>query len=562
MSHPPAPHIPPPAYAPETAPILSDSPIHFFVSRYAIAMVAMVIITNRIQHVCTPYGRPARITPTERVLLRVPSIAMLSYALFRLLQALCADTTTPTAQAWLQYVRPWVPQTTQPMAPDSLLWLALLSACVAQCVSTAVRSLELTSAQDDPSTFNLVGFGFILYIHAHARQFAPNAHVYLIVLARIVELLGMNVLLCRRPPLVSRLVFTMVLSTVMTVHYVYTAVQSDEYPIIHSGGRLMEVCILGMIALTLALHLLTMYFVDRRVDLHRLFFHRSSLPRRTDDFSLAVLKLGTACLHATKLTGFSCELQTLDTPLRTYVELRPDGSTVIENSVEDLEQMDSHTYHPLEHEIKDLRVVLEHTGVEMGGVVRGADKMRALGHFFQTLLEIGWTVAREGATYAARYLPAPPAWVHHLPRYARLFWHGTNGEAERDARLAREAAQRAEAQKAHTRMEELRARRAERALHTDDEDDADLDATQLVALAQQDQGAEATAFQDVLVKHMLRADAAPPLTRRAYARLAAPATSAPTATASGVDAWLPALTRRSDDPSDRQTRTALLHLLQ
>ena len=382
------------------------------------------------------------------------------------------------------------------------------------------------SAQDDPSTFNLVGFGFILYIHAHARQFAPNAHVYLIVISRIVELLGMNVLLCRRPPLVSRLVFTMVLSAVMTVHYVYTAVQSDEYPIIHSGGRLMEVSILGMIVLTIALHLLTMYFVDRRVDLHRLFFHRSSLPHSTDDFSLAVLKLGTACLHATKLTGFSCELQALDTPLRTYVELRPDGSTVIENSIEDLEQMDSHTYHPLEHEIKDLRVVLEHSGVEMGGVVRGADKMRALTRFFQTLLEIVWTIVREGATYTARYLPAPPAWVHHIPRYVRLFWHGTNGEAERDARLAREAAQRAEAEKAHTRMEELRARRAERALHSDDasdEDEADLDATQLVALAQQDQGADAATFQDMLVKHMLRADAAPPLTRRAYARLAAPA---------------------------------------
>lgn len=425
------------------------------------------------------------------------------------------------------------------------------------------------SAQDDPSTFNLVGFGFILYIHAHARQFAPNAHVYLIVISRIVELLGMNVLLCRRPPLVSRLVFTMVLSAVMTVHYVYTAVQSDEYPIIHSGGRLMEVSILGMIVLTIALHLLTMYFVDRRVDLHRLFFHRSSLPHSTDDFSLAVLKLGTACLHATKLTGFSCELQALDTPLRTYVELRPDGSTVIENSIEDLEQMDSHTYHPLEHEIKDLRVVLEHSGVEMGGVVRGADKMRALTRFFQTLLEIVWTIVREGATYTARYLPAPPAWVHHIPRYVRLFWHGTNGEAERDARLAREAAQRAEAEKAHTRMEELRARRAERALHSDDasdEDEADLDATQLVALAQQDQGADAATFQDMLVKHMLRADAAPPLTRRAYARLAAPAAPAPASTASasasGIDTWLPALARRSDDASDRQTCAALVHLLQ
>lgn len=69
---------------------------------------------------------------------------MLSYALCGLVQALCADTHTASAQAWLAYVRPFVPASTKPVPSDSLLWTAFLAACVAQCVGTAVRSLELT----------------------------------------------------------------------------------------------------------------------------------------------------------------------------------------------------------------------------------------------------------------------------------------------------------------------------------------------------------------------------------------------------------------------------------
>lgn len=402
-----------------------------------------------------------------------------------------------------------------------------------------------------------MGFGFILYLHSHSRQFSPNAHVYLIVTARIVELLGMNVLLCRSPPAVSRLTFTMVLNIAMTVHYIYTAACSDEYPIIHSGSRLMELCVVGIILLTVALHALTMYFVDGRIDLHRLVFHRSSLPRRTDDFSLAVLKLGTACLHATKLTGLSCELQALDAPLHTYVELHADGRTTIEHSVEDLEAIELHGRHPLEHEIRDVRVVLEHAGVEMGGVVRGADKMRAVSAFFHTILEVAYALLRAAGASVARFLPPAPAAVRHVPRYVRLFWHGTNGEAARAARLARDAAQRDAAENAHARLQALRRRRSARAARDDDLDD-DLDPLELVALAEEAQGNARTAFQDVLVKHIVRPDHAPPLTRRAYHQLA---TQAPPAR----DTWLQTLSARAGfaptDAADRAMRAALLGLL-
>lgn len=107
------------------------------------AALIQVIVTNRIQHVCTPYGRPARISSLERVLLRLPAIVMLSYSLWGLVKAMVQDTSTASAQNWLAYIRPLIPTSAQPAKNESLLWFAFLGACVAQCISTAIRSLEL-----------------------------------------------------------------------------------------------------------------------------------------------------------------------------------------------------------------------------------------------------------------------------------------------------------------------------------------------------------------------------------------------------------------------------------
>ncbi|WFD45250.1 hypothetical protein MPSI1_003931 [Malassezia psittaci] len=301
-----------------------------------------------------------------------------------------------------------------------------------------------------------------------------------------------------------------------------------------------------------------MYFVDGRIDLHRLFFHRSTLPRSTDDFSLAVLKLGTACLHATKLTGFSCEFPTLEAPLHTYVELYPDGRTIIEQSIEDLEEIEAKGRFPFEKEIKDVRVILEHSGVEMGGVVRGADGMRAMSNFFGTLFEIVWTVVREAGLYVSRFLPTPPTFVQEVPRYVRLFWHGTNGEAERAARIAREQLQKSQALRIHQRLEHLRQQRSLRAAQESEMND--LDPLELVALAQDAQNPDDASFHETLIQHMLRSDASPPLTRSAYKQLAEP--SSLSLSNSGFSALFARSRLSHTKDSDHQTRLALIQLLQ
>ena len=490
-------------------------------------------------------------------MLRLPSLLLLLNAMYDVAVAMCADQQTRSAQAWLAPLRRVIPARESKAAP-AIMWSAFVAACVAQCSNTLLRSLELISPRDDPSTFNLGSFGFVLHIHSTTREFAPNAHVFMIVGMQLFELFGLGVLACRRPPLLSRLVFTSALYGALLVHYVATAA-SGEYPVLHSASRLSELCVLGVIVLTVALHALTMYLVEGRVEFERLLFSPSSRPRLTDDYAIASLKLGSACLHATHLTSLSCELDPLDAPLQTYVELQS-NQAVVQPSVDDLEEMELHGVNGLGKEVKDVRVTLDRDGDEVGGVVRGIDKLREGWHFLHLILQVLYELLYRAVV---RWLPPPPEFVRRIPRAVRLFWHGTNGERARDARLAIEARRREQASAARERLASLRERQREKAASSSTAlaphrwlAAEDLDPVELLTLAS-DEVPERGAFHDMVVKHLMRPDHAPPLTRREYQRIASSSDA-------GGSSWLAPLRSGapSRDAADRNTQQALLKLLQ
>ena len=143
---------------------------------------------------------------------------------------------------------------------------------------------------------------------------------------------------------------------------------TNEYPTMHSTTRFLEASTAGIILLTLCLHGLTVFMTDGHVSVNRLVFTSANMPRSTDDYTIAVLKLGTACLHATRLTGFSLELKTLDMPLHTYVELHPDGQSVLQHGIADIEQMESDGINGYETEVKNVRVVMNEDPPELGSV--------------------------------------------------------------------------------------------------------------------------------------------------------------------------------------------------
>lgn len=403
----------------------------------------------------------------------------------------------------------------------------------------------------------------MLHIHSTTREFAPNAHVFFIVAVQLLELLGLGIFYSRRPPWVPRLVYTTVLFVLLAAHYLATSL-TGEYPILHSASRISELVVQGVIVLTIALHALTMYLVDGAVDVRRLTFSPTNFPRMSDDYAIASLKLGSACLHATHLTSLSCELTPLDAPLQTYVEVYASREAVVEHSLDDLEDMHKHGVNGLGKEVKDVRMVLDRDAEEIGGVVRGIDKLREGWHFVYVLFEVLWQLASAVLGHLFFWVPAPPLFVRRIPRYVRLFWHGTNGEEERERRIATERAHREQAQSMQQRLTLLRARQRHDELSAvrapwPHVPAGDTDPVELLALAAGEQ--PGAGFHDIVVQHMMRPEHAPPLTRRKYRKIAPQHEPEPTQDAS-ARSWLSRPAPSSSDAADRQMQQALFKLLQ
>jgi hypothetical protein len=110
-------------------------------------------------------------------------------------------------------------------------------------------------------------------------------------------------------------------------------------------STLVTSALLGIVALTATLNGLTSLFTTGTIDIQHLLPHSSSLPDMSEEFDLAIMRLGTACLESTKMTGLgnvSClppsslligesrtdlesleqkELNTVNFPLRSYLDV-------------------------------------------------------------------------------------------------------------------------------------------------------------------------------------------------------------------------------------------------
>ncbi|EPQ27771.1 uncharacterized protein PFL1_04516 [Pseudozyma flocculosa PF-1] len=452
----------------------SDSPWSFITSRYAIALFAMALITNRIQHICRPRGgRAVRLPQAKRLALRLPSILLLTRAVVILAvitsslffsesapinRLISLASTRSWREAWLAYkpIGGWAQGYFGSESHDAIarardaaaLWASFTATCVAVVTESLIRSLE--ADREEAPSFNLVGFAFLLHFHSFSPEHEATKHVYLCILLQITEVLAVGLSKCRKRPLAPRLAVTSVFGITATVHYLLT-LSDGTYPFMLAFSRAPEIALMVIVLLTVTLHALTMFLTGERVEMGRLLFNRSNMPSMSDDWSLALFKVGTACLESTRLTGLSQEVAPLQAYEGPFVEMLRNGNVRIIDAdrgrlPEDArlsgsgDQLRHDVAGGLSREIKQVRVE-DSAAARPSGLISSArlrEAKRFLLQLYSTLRALMVLSVTKLCSAVGLPPPSVPQWVYRLLRRVRLLWHGRNGEERREQRLAEE----------------------------------------------------------------------------------------------------------------------------
>jgi len=218
------------------------------------------------------------------------------------------------------------------------IWAAFLAAATAVVTESLIKSLEGSRDQEMPS-FNLAGFAFITHAYVYSPDSqrghpgSPTWSLFFSTFLQVAELwtLSMASLTRSRPrarlPVTS---FFGIAATAHNLHWRYIGHPTDP---LHIASGFPDAALLSIILLTVCLHALTMAVTEGSIDTSRLLFNASNLPNLTEDYGLALFKLGTACLESTRLSGMSRELASIRTPTGTWVEMDSSGNANVVGGV-------------------------------------------------------------------------------------------------------------------------------------------------------------------------------------------------------------------------------------
>ncbi|KAA1469242.1 hypothetical protein DENSPDRAFT_772776 [Dentipellis sp. KUC8613] len=338
-----------PERPPHTGLPLMPGPWSFFASGYAIALFAMALLLNRIQHIVAPsrhplpyrmrfdgvhglHGSRSRLSflryiysslfPVDlsstfaRTLFRVPTLYLLfkSLALWSIILLQTSGLFPSSPQwTWLQNINQWAG--TKEM--EDVCWSTFGAVCGALCVGALTRGLEGVGTSNT-SPFNLFGYAFLLHLYSSPLTHAltpegspsrPDMHVVITILMPLLQLSMIHFLGVKQSWSNQRLVPTTICSLLTLLHFHSVLWFSPaSYPLLNYMSCIFESLLIVVTLLAFALNALTQILLEGAVT--RPFFgHAATLmPKWDEDFSIVLLRLGTASLEATSVAGLGNEV--------------------------------------------------------------------------------------------------------------------------------------------------------------------------------------------------------------------------------------------------------------
>ncbi|CAD6927198.1 unnamed protein product [Tilletia controversa] len=163
--------------------------------------------------------------------------------------------------------------------------------------------------------FNLNRFAYLTHAYVfspdseHEYPGSPTWSPFFNMFLQLAELWTLSVVSLWKSRPRSQLPITSIFGIALTIHHLHWRYIGSPTDPLHIMNRSPDAFLLAIILLTAFLHALTMAITEGTIDTSRLFFNASNLPSLTEDYNLALFKLGTACLESTRLSGLSRELR-------------------------------------------------------------------------------------------------------------------------------------------------------------------------------------------------------------------------------------------------------------
>ncbi|KAG2363403.1 hypothetical protein BDR07DRAFT_1404277 [Suillus spraguei] len=336
---------------------LLPGPWSFLMSWYVLGLIVMAVLLHRIRNIVVPrnqfishftrtrrlrafpYSAISWVFPldlscsTSRLVLRSPSLYFIFKMVFVWLIALAqaADKFPTWNLSWLQSVGTYVAK----KETADLCWSTFCAVCGVLCMEGLTHGLE--GGMHRPSPFNLLGYAFLLHTYSspvthwmtlEGSTSRPDKHVVFIILLPLLQLAIIHLIGIKQEWSSHRFLPSAFVSFLALTHFHSVLWLSDStYPLLNYVPCLFESTLIAVIFLALFLNALTQ-IVTRE---------RCSSSQWDEDFSVALLRMGTASLEASSVLGLGNQVGSIAavTPLKDgTVELNRLGVASFSPAVE------------------------------------------------------------------------------------------------------------------------------------------------------------------------------------------------------------------------------------
>ncbi|RSH88835.1 hypothetical protein EHS25_003063 [Saitozyma podzolica] len=228
------------------------------------------------------------------------------------------------------------------MEMQKACWQVFLSVCCGLVCSGLANGLDRGRRRDVGAGFNLFGYSFLLHLYSsplthhrlpqvssHGR---PDFHALFQLWLSLTELTWLQALELSTTMRRNQLLPTAVCGGLGLAHFVYALTTAPlRFPsftfLTHLLALFLSIVVTFSILVKAITHIFTLGYIPTPLS-SSLLPHEGSVPSIEDDFGVALLKLGTACLEATQYSGLRNELVGVEERHGPWVEIGANGSSV------------------------------------------------------------------------------------------------------------------------------------------------------------------------------------------------------------------------------------------